>query len=227
MKRPWKKSRLASSVNGEGLFLEQADIRLLVALDREFAESARKAGPLLACGPGCSDCCIGPFPITRLDVWRLQRGMERLGEEAPELAMAVALRARRSAETLANGYPGDPVTGLLNAGEELLDRYFERHGDLACPALDPSSGRCDLHDWRPVSCRTYGPPVRFGPEEVAPPCRLCFQGATAGVVERCRMEPDRQGLEETILAGLGVREGEDWETLIAFALARESIDVAQ
>ena len=93
-------------------------------------------------------------------------------------------------------------------------------------SIDPSTGRCDLYDWRPVSCRTYGPPARFGKED-APPCRLCFRGAAPGVIERCRIEPDREGLEETILRGLGVRGGEDWETLIAFALAGGSVDVAE
>jgi hypothetical protein len=34
------------------------------------------------------------------------------------------------------------------------------------------------------------------------------------------MEPDREGREEAILAGLGVAAGEEWETLIPFALAR-------
>ena len=41
------------------------------------------------------------------------------------------------------------------------------------------------------------------------------------------MEPDRQRLEEPILAGMGIRDGEDWETLVVFALVMESIDVAQ
>ena len=34
------------------------------------------------------------------------------------------------------------------------------------------------------------------------------------------MEPDREGLEEEVLAGMGVVAGEEWETLIPFALAR-------
>jgi Fe-S-cluster containining protein len=142
------------------------------------------------------------------------------------VAEAIALRARRATAALSRDYPGNAATGRLNADEQTLDRFFDRHAGLACPALDPSSGHCDLYTWRPVSCRTYGPPIRFGQED-APPCRLCFHGAAGDVVERCRMVPDREGLEEAILGGLGVRVGEDWETLIAYVLAGEAIDVAE
>ena len=187
-------------------------------LGSDFAEAARRAGAWLVCRPGCSDCCVGPFPVTRLDVGRLRRGLERLAAEEPARAAAVAARAGRAVAELEAGYPGDAGSGRLAADETVLDRFFERHGGLACPALDPGSGRCDLHAWRPVSCRTYGPPLRFG-DEAAPPCDLCFAGAPAETVESCRIEPDRDGLEERILAEMGVRGGEDWETLIAFALA--------
>jgi hypothetical protein len=38
------------------------------------------------------------------------------------------------------------------------------------------------------------------------------------VVERCRIVPDRDGLETAILASMGVSADEPWVTLIAFAL---------
>ena len=117
---------------------------------------------------------------------------------------------------------GDVAPGIFQRIDyhfffQVGDRFFERHSSLACPALDPESGRCDLYSWRPVSCRTYGPPARFGGEQT-PPCRLCFVGVPPEEVEACRMEPDREGLEESILAGMGVSGGDDWETLIAFPL---------
>lgn len=217
MKRVWKSPRTAAAPRLGAAGLRRADERLLRVLERAFAGSARKAGSRLACRPGCSECCIGPFPITRLDVWRLRRGLDALGRDDPSRAEALRERARAAVSLLAEGYPGDPGSGRLEAGEADLDRFFERHGSLACPALDPDSGRCDLHAWRPVCCRNYGPPARFGAQE-ALPCRLCFGGASREIVESCRMEPDRDGLEEQILAGMGVTGGDDWETLIAFAL---------
>jgi len=217
MKRAWKSLRPSAAPRLRAAAVQQADERLLRVLDRDFAASARRAGAWLVCRPGCAECCIGPFPITRLDAWRLRRGLAALGREDPSRVSAVLARARASASALGDGYPGDAASGRLEADEDELDRFFERHGSLACPALDPDSGRCDLYAWRPVSCRTYGPPARFGEEET-PPCRLCFDGASRATIEACRMEPDREGLEEAILAGLGVAGGDDWETLIAFAL---------
>jgi Fe-S-cluster containining protein len=221
MRRGWQRAALTQGVarlRADGL--ERADARLLRVLDDDFAEASRLAGERLACAPGCSDCCIGPFPITRLDARRLRAGLERLAAEEPARADAVRGRAERAVALLADDYPGDPASGRLEVAEARLDRFFERHAGLACPALDPASGRCDLYAWRPVSCRTYGPPVRFG-DELAPPCDLCFVGADESAVEACRVEPDRDGLEQAILAALGVRGGEDWETLIAYALAGE------
>ena len=113
-------------------------------------------------------------------------------------------------QLLGEDFPGDEAT---------LDRLHERHASLPCPLLDPLSGRCELYEWRPVSCRIYGPPIRFDTQK-SPPCRLCFTGASEESVERCRMEPDCEGLEEEILASLGVAGGEEWETLIPFVLAR-------
>jgi Fe-S-cluster containining protein len=128
-------------------------------------------------------------------------------------------RVDGAVEILSDGFPGDPATGRLSIDESKLDSFFELHAGLPCPVLDPASGRCELYEWRPVSCRTYGPPVLFGREK-SPPCRLCFAGAPEEEIERCRIEPDRDDLEETILVRLGVVAGEDWETLIPFALAR-------
>ena len=79
--------------------------------------------------------------------------------------------------------------------------------------LDPRTGRCELYDHRPLTCRTFGPPVRIGETDL-PPCRLCFQGAPEETVEACRVEPDPHGLEDRLIARLS---GE--ETLIAFAVA--------
>jgi len=213
----WRASRCSPAPTApEGL--ERADARLLERLDIEFGRAARLAGAHLVCGPGCAECCHGPFPITPLDVRRLARGLDRLAREEPLRAAAVRARALRSVAALREGYPGNPETGRLEAGESGLDRFFERHQDLPCPALDPVTARCDVYAARPVSCRTYGPPARFG-DEVTPPCRLCFRDASPDEIDRCRIEPDREGLEERILAGMGVPAGEDWETLIAFALA--------
>jgi hypothetical protein len=68
-----------------------------------------------------------------------------------------------------------------------------------------------------MTCRTYGPPVRIGEEDL-PPCKNCFQGATPEEIERCRLEPDAEGFEDAILARLERSGGASGETLVALAL---------
>jgi Fe-S-cluster containining protein len=88
---------------------------------------------------------------------------------------------------------------------------------LPCPVLDPAAQTCDLYAHRPVSCRTYGPPVRFNGEDL-PPCRLCFTASGLQQIEACRVEPDRDGLEGAILDRLKRGDGDSRETLIAWGV---------
>lgn len=195
--------------------LAAADRRLLEVVGSALAEAVERAGDRLACRPGCTECCHGPFPINRLDAWRLRQGLTQLAERNPERARAVLNRARAQLPVLAEDFPGDPRTGVLaEDSEEASETFFTRHGALPCPALDPATGRCDLYEHRPLTCRTFGPPVRLGDSDL-PPCRLCFAGSSPEEVEACRAEPDPQGLEDRIVAGFD----DDAETLIAFALA--------
>jgi len=166
-----------------------------------MAKAALLAGPHLACRPGCTECCIGPFSITELDAHRLRRGLRELKRADPPRAARVAERAARAAAAM------QPFAG------EKEDGLAVRFAGLACPALDPAGGTCDLYAWRPISCRTFGPPVRFG-VDAPPPCRLCFTEAAAAEVERCRVEVDPEGLEEALLEEIGGPA-----TLVAFALA--------
>ncbi len=194
--------------------LESGDRRLLDSLGAALRSAERRAGRWLACRPGCADCCLGPFPITELDAWRLQRGFARLKDDEPERAAGILERARRAVEAMRDDFPGDPETGRLGEDGPQQDAFFERYAAVPCPLLDPVSRLCDLYAYRPISCRTYGLPVRIG-EQKLPPCRLCFQGADAACIEACRVTVDPDGLEDLLLGEVG--EG---ETLIAWALLR-------
>lgn len=190
---------------------EDAERDLLRVLDDGWAEAARRAGPHLACRPGCTACCIGPFPITAADAARLARGLDRLRRDDPARAEEVAARARSSAGAFrAAGFPGESRSGALGDDDDAVDSFLEAHAEAACPALDLASGRCDLYDARPVSCRTFGPPARVG-QEALPPCALCFIGASAEEIEAARITFDPGDAEGRV----GPAEP---ETLVAFAL---------
>jgi len=199
----------------------RGDGQLLRRVDAALAAGAKRAGARLACHVGCTECCIGPFPISWLDARRLAAGLAELETREPKRAAAIRARARSARRRMARGFPGDPESGRLNEDERARERFFDRHGALPCPALDPQRGACELYAARPLTCRSYGPPVRIGREDL-PPCRLCFVGARPAELRRCRVEIDPEGREDRLLQRLQ-REGEPGavETLVAHALADE------
>jgi Fe-S-cluster containining protein len=80
-------------------------------------------------------------------------------------------------------------------------RQYVAEESAACPVLDPDTRTCDLYAWRPVTCRTFGPAVRFGAGEVAV-CELCFDGATPEEVDACAVDlPDEAFLDDGITVG--------------------------
>ena len=88
---------------------------------------------------------------------------------------------------------------------------------MPCPVLDPETGTCELYEYRPVTCRTFGPAITS--EGDLGHCELCFVGATEEEVIAHEMRPDPDHLEEALLKELEEATGMSGETIIAFALA--------
>jgi Fe-S-cluster containining protein len=193
------------------------DSALIQIVDAAMAEAARKSGAWLVCRLGCTQCCLGPFAINPLDVRRLQQGLAELETRDPDRAEQVRERARRSLARLADGFPGDPETGILDDSEEAEARFADFAGDEPCPSLDPETGGCDLYSSRPMTCRTFGPPVRCGPEAVGV-CELCYQGATGEQIAACEVEVDPDGVEAGLLDQLERATGAAGQTIVAYAL---------
>lgn len=203
--------------------LEAGDAELLREVDGALAAGAARAGSHLLCRSGCTECCIGPFPINTLDARRLRRGLAELERRDPAIASGVRARAADARRKLRRGFPGDAKSGRLRddlAAEAKLGPFLDRHAALPCPALDPKSGACQLYAWRPVTCRTYGPPVRIGQDDL-PPCHLCFRDARLAEIEGCRVSIDPAGREDGLL-DLLEQDGARGETFIAFALGDET-----
>jgi len=197
--------------------IEAGDRALIQIVDAAVAEAARKSGPWLVCRLGCTQCCIGPFPISQLDALRLQRGLGELAAHDPERALRVRDRARQSVVRLAGDFPGDALTGQLAEGEAAEERFADFADDEPCPALDPETGACDLYSARPLTCRTFGPPMRCGPDAVGV-CELCFEGASEAEIAACEVEVDSSGLESAMLEEIAQATGAEGRTIIAFAL---------
>jgi len=155
-----------------------SDSILIQIADAALAEVTRKSGSWLACRPGCSQCCLGPFAITQLDALRLRRGLAEL--ETRDASRAARIRER--------------VRAAAALQPEATETQAE---DEPCPVLDPETQTCDLYASRPMTCRAFGPPVRT-PEGVGV-CELCFDGASEQQIVACLLDIDPEDREAALI----------------------------
>jgi Fe-S-cluster containining protein len=188
------------------------DVELVQIIDLALADATIRSGHWLACRPGCNQCCTGVFRISALDAERLRDGLAQLSGADPGRASAIRERIATSIEALAFDFPGDPTTGVLAEDEAALEAFEEFANDAVCPVLDPTTGTCDLYASRPMTCRTFGPPVRL--DEGYGICELCFIGASPEEIAAGELHLPSPELEET----LTVEAGPEMSTVIAFAL---------
>ena len=194
--------------------LPPGDAKLVQIVDAALADSARRSGDWLVCRPGCTQCCYGVFAISPLDSLRLRHGLRDLQKADPERAARVKDRAQASVQRLSPDFPGNPTTGLLREDEQSQERFEDFANDEPCPALDPATGLCDLYSSRPLTCRTFGPPIRT--EGGLGVCELCFQGASEREIAACEMQVDVAELENSASRTLP----KSGQTIVAFALTR-------
>jgi Fe-S-cluster containining protein len=193
--------------------LPSGDSFLVQIMDSALADATARAGERLVCKLGCTQCCHGAFVLSPLDVLRLRAGMETLRATEPELAAEVAHRAGMWVVEHGAEFPGDVETGTLGNSAEERERFESFANAAACPALDPTTGRCDVYAWRPMTCRIFGPPIRMGDGAALAHCELNFVGASEDEVAACEM-PLAYDLEAELLEEIPSKD----ETVVAFAL---------
>jgi len=198
-------------------FPSAKDQALIQIVDAALAEATRRSGEWLVCRRGCTQCCIGAFPINQLDALRLRRGLADLQKRAPSRAARVSERAREAVARLSADFPGDAATGILDEGDEAEWHFSDFANDEPCPVLDPETGNCELYESRPMTCRVFGPPVRS--ENGLGVCELCYHGASDIEIAACEMKPDPDDLEAVLVKSVKERAKVRGDTIIAFCLA--------
>lgn len=188
-----------------------SDKELVCIMDAALADAVRRAGSWLACKPGCAQCCTGVFRISQLDAARLQEGLSQLEKVDASAAAALRERIQRSRDGMTCSFPGDIKTGVLADGEDAEAAFEEFGDDEVCPVLNPLDGTCTLYSHRPMTCRTFGPPVAT--EAGFGTCELCFQGAPDSAVAAAELHLPPPELEEQLILQLG----NVGETIVAFA----------
>jgi Fe-S-cluster containining protein len=193
--------------------LPHGDAQLVQIVDAAVADAARRSGHMLLCGPGCTQCCIGVFPISQLDAARLRTGLITLEENDLQRAATVRQRAHQSISRLTPEFPGDPQTGILDETRADLEDFANEE---PCPALDPATGLCDLYAARPMTCRVFGPPLRV--EDGIGVCELCYRGATEEQIAACEVHLDAEDLESDLTIEASQNANRSGNTIVAFAL---------
>jgi len=188
---------------------------LFPILDAALASTTERSGDWLACRPGCHQCCVGVFAISQFDAQQLREG---LAMAPADVAQRVHTRAAQSRTRLLAEFPGDPATGLLFTEPQHEEAFADFANDEPCPVLDPDTGTCDLYAFRPVQCRTFGPPVRDEDDHLTV-CELCFVDAPAEEVARCEMDQSWRQQEEALIENAEQQSALFGPTLVAFALA--------
>jgi Fe-S-cluster containining protein len=196
---------------------------LIQIVDNAVADAYQRGGPHLVCKPGCSQCCIGVFPIAHQDAARLREGLAALNQTDPAKAARIHKRVADSLTRLDPWFPGDRTTGILNEDHEAAILFEEFANDEPCPVLDLDHGICDLYESRPVLCRTFGPPMRTagdsGEVNLAT-CELCFIHATTEEIAACELDPTIPGQEEVSNEAFNTAHNLHGQTLIAYALRK-------
>ncbi len=190
---------------------------LVQIVDAALADATRRSGPHLVCRPGCTQCCIGVFPIAHEDAARLRAGLESLAQTDPARAGRIRARVATSLTRLDPWFPGDLSTGILADDYEASTLFEEFANDEPCPVLDPEQGTCDLYEHRPILCRTFGPPMRTEEDNLAT-CELCYIHASTEEIAACELDPAIPALEAASNEAFNAAHNLHGETLIAYAL---------
>lgn len=190
---------------------------LVQIVDAALVSATERGGHHLACRPGCSQCCVGVFPIAQQDAARLRDGLEILQQSDPERAARIRERVASSLARLEPWFPGDAASGVLSDDYESAILFEEFANDEPCPVLDLETGTCDLYEHRPILCRTFGPPMRT-PEDNLGTCELCFIHASTEEIAACELDPTIPDQEERSNQEFDAAHNVHGETLVAFAL---------
>jgi Fe-S-cluster containining protein len=199
---------------------------LIQIVTAALASATERSGTHLVCRPGCTQCCVGVFPIAHHDAARLRKGLDLLTRTDPEKSQRIRTRVAASIARLNPWFPGNVATGILSEDDDQTILFEEFANDEPCPVLDPATGTCDLYESRPILCRTFGPPMQTpgddGETNLAT-CELCYTHATTEEIAACELDPAIPELEAASSAPFNAAHNLYGETLIAYALREPAV----
>src|ERR1017187_4499772 len=85
---------------------DSATCDLIQIVTAALASATARSGAHLVCRPGCTQCCIGVFPIAQQDAARLREGLASLTQTDPARAALIHTRVAASLPRLDPWFPG-------------------------------------------------------------------------------------------------------------------------
>ncbi len=137
----------------------------------------RSHGDLMACKPGCDDCCHVYFKVSLIEAFVIS------GTFSQNLTNAVKERALARAEQ---------VEPLFREAEKILvaggkgigkDELLENASKIKirCPLVEDHA--CLMYDFRPITCRLYGTPQKIAGRAISCPKSAFSEGSKYATVD--------------------------------------------
>lgn len=130
--------------------------RFVRQLDDVFEQVRQKHPDCVKCKLECADCCHALFDLSLIEALYINRHfIENAAEEKKVEIVEVANQADRKIYQLKRRAFKAVDGGEKTEEDVLLEMSVER---VRCPLLNEDD-RCELYDYRPVTCRLYGIPT--------------------------------------------------------------------
>ena len=168
------------------------NFRLYQKTDHWFQRATAVLLGEVPCQLGCTSCCIGPFPITLLDIHILQQGLVDLPIDQRR---RIEQRAIEQTSAMEAAFPQLTHTDVIDKwSDQDIDRLVTQFHHHPCPALE-ANGRCAVYQHRPLACRSMGIPTEdYGLTHGA--CEVQTFIPIRRLPSTFRQEEDRQSQEE-------------------------------
>jgi Fe-S-cluster containining protein len=129
--------------------------KIVDLVDSAFERVKKQNGDLVKCESGCSDCCHALFDLTLVEaIYINHRFLELFKDQKREEIIERANSADRKIYKIKRQAFKEIEKGQ-NEVKILADIGAER---VRCPLLDKED-RCELYQYRPITCRVYGIPT--------------------------------------------------------------------
>ena len=189
---------------------------LVKQLDNVFEKVRQQYADCVNCKLECSDCCHAVFDLSLVEALYINRRfLEKVVDERKIEILEDANQADRKIYQLKRKAYKAMVSGEKSEEQLLLEMAAER---VRCPLLN-SGNRCDLYEYRPVTCRLYGIPTSIAGR--AHTCGLSAfkEGVSYPTVKLDTVHTKLHGLSQELVAILRTTHVKMGDVLMPLSMA--------